>query len=174
MWGSRHGMGGNWLGGFGVGGFGPRFGRGDIKFVILDLLQNKPRHGYEIIQELENRFHGFYSPSPGAVYPTLQLLEDEDMVTNDQKTGKKVYAITDQGLKYLKEHKDELEEMRQRVHGPWGKQDNLFSKIREEIRQTAGLIFSNAAKGNLNTEKMKKIHGAFEHFREEVEKIISR
>ena len=52
------------------------FERGDLKYVILDLLTDKPRHGYEIIRELEDRFHGFYTPSAGKVYPTLQLLED--------------------------------------------------------------------------------------------------
>src|SRR5580693_8739637 len=73
------------FGGFGPGGFGSsRFERGDLKLVILDLLKEKPRHGYDIIQELEKRFHGFYSPSPGSVYPILQLLEDQDLVTSEQ------------------------------------------------------------------------------------------
>ena len=61
-------------------GFGPRRGRvfekGDLKYLILDLLKDEPSHGYELIRALEERFRGFYSPSPGSVYPTLQLLED--------------------------------------------------------------------------------------------------
>src|SRR3989454_12335349 len=56
------------------------FGAGDMKYVILKLLRDKPRHGYEVMKELEERMHGCYSPSPGTVYPTLQWLEDEGLV----------------------------------------------------------------------------------------------
>ncbi|HUL23055.1 MAG TPA: PadR family transcriptional regulator, partial [Thermodesulfobacteriota bacterium] len=58
------------------------FHRGDFKYLILDLLKIKPRYGYEVIRELEERSHGFYSPSPGVVYPTLQYLEDTGHVTS--------------------------------------------------------------------------------------------
>lgn len=169
----RKGMFGYWFHGFPQEGFGPRFERGDIKFVILDLVKEKPRHGYEIIQELEERFHGFYSPSPGTVYPTLQLLEDEDRILSSQKNGKKVYTITQEGLTYLEEHKEEFEEMQKRVHFPWGEHENLFFELRNEIGQTARLVFSNAASGNLDSKKMKRIHDAFEVLRKEIEKIIS-
>ena len=61
-------------------GFDPRrgacLGRGDLKYVILDLIKDQPSHGYEVMRALEGRFRGFYSPSPGSVYPTLQMLED--------------------------------------------------------------------------------------------------
>src|SRR5213594_2821804 len=75
--------------GFGPRGFtwarGPRrrqwFEAGDMKYVILKLLKDKPRHGYEVMKELEERMHGCYYPSPGTVYPTLQWLEDEGLVT---------------------------------------------------------------------------------------------
>src|ERR1700683_3744685 len=102
--------------GFGHGGFGPHrfFERGDLKYVILSLIKEQPRHGYDIIQELEKKFHGFYNPSAGTVYPVLQLLEDQDFVTIDQKNGKKVYSITPAGEKYLGEHKEEVERMQSR------------------------------------------------------------
>ena len=61
------------------------FHKGDFKYVILDLLKDKPRHGYEIIRELENQFNGFYTPSPGAVYPTLQYLEEMEFVTSESR-----------------------------------------------------------------------------------------
>ncbi len=92
---------------FGWGhGFGPRRGRvfekGDLKYVILDLLKDKPSHGYEVIRALEERSRGFYSPSPGSVYPTLQLLEDLGYVSATQRDGKKVYEITDEGRQALR------------------------------------------------------------------------
>src|SRR5512146_901555 len=93
MWGHRHGG----FGGFGAwGGFRERmFEKGDLKFVIIQLLAEKQRHGYEIIRDLEGSLGGFYSPSPGAVYPTLQMLEDLGYVTSYQQDGKRVYQITD-------------------------------------------------------------------------------
>jgi DNA-binding PadR family transcriptional regulator len=163
---------GNWFQGF-PGGFGPRFERGDIKFIILSSLLDKPRHGYEIIQELEKKFHGFYSPSPGTVYPTLQLLEDEDYITSEQKSGKKVYTITATGGAYLEEHKEELEQMHKRVHSPWGDKGTLFMSIREEIGKTARLVFGNAAHGKIDTKKMEKIRTVFEKARGEIETIIN-
>ncbi|HVD35339.1 MAG TPA: PadR family transcriptional regulator, partial [Rubrobacter sp.] len=90
-------------------GHGPRrgrmFERGDLKYVILDMLKDEPAHGYEIIRRLEERSRGFYSPSPGSVYPTLQLFEDMGQVTSTERDGKKVYAITDEGRKYLEENR---------------------------------------------------------------------
>ena len=84
-------------------GFGPRglwggprgrrrqwFESGDMKYVILKLLKDKPRHGYEVMKELEDQMHGCYSPSPGTVYPTLQWLEDEGLVVAKDAEGKKV------------------------------------------------------------------------------------
>ncbi len=83
---------------------GPRgsyYGRGNVKFAILDLLKEKPRHGYDIIREMEERSGGVYSPSPGVIYPTLQALEDQDFVKSAEQDGKKVYSITEAGLAYL-------------------------------------------------------------------------
>src|SRR5919202_1373987 len=101
------GSSGRHQGGFNFGGVGigeRLFGRGDLKYVILDLLKDQPRHGYEVIRALEERFRGFYSPSPGSVYPTLQLLADQGYLTSTERDGKRVYAITDEGRKFLEEH----------------------------------------------------------------------
>lgn len=85
-------------------GLGPEriFGRGDMKFMLLELLVERPKHGYEMIKELEARYAGFYAPSPGSVYPTLQMLEDRGYVRSNTEDGKRVYAITDEGRAYLK------------------------------------------------------------------------
>jgi DNA-binding PadR family transcriptional regulator len=94
---------------FGPGGCGPgfkseymRMRRGDIKFHLLEILKETPRHGYEIISELEKQSGG-YRPSPGSVYPTLQMLEEGGYLTGEQIDGKKVYTITAEGLKLLEE-----------------------------------------------------------------------
>jgi DNA-binding PadR family transcriptional regulator len=97
----------------GPGGFGPRmFGRGDLKYALLDLLTERPKHGYEMIKDLEDRSGGFYTPSAGAIYPTLQLLEDRGWVTADTAEGKRVYQITESGRAALTEY--------QSRRGPFG------------------------------------------------------
>ena len=71
------------------------FERGDLKFVILRLLSDNPMHGYEVMKALEKESGGYYNPSPGSVYPTLQMLEDEGYLESAEKDGKKVYSVTD-------------------------------------------------------------------------------
>jgi DNA-binding PadR family transcriptional regulator len=78
-------------------GHGPRANRGDVRAAILGLLAEAPMHGYQIIKEIEQRSGGVWTPSPGSVYPTLQHLEDEDLVTSDTSDAKKVFSITETG-----------------------------------------------------------------------------
>lgn len=92
------------------------FEQGDLKLVILRLLEEKPRHGYDIIKELEERSGGRYTPSAGAVYPTLTLLEDLGYAVATQESGgKKVYTITDAGREHLAEHQPATDEIFERV-----------------------------------------------------------
>jgi DNA-binding PadR family transcriptional regulator len=79
------------------GGAGRRARRGDVRAAALALLVERPMHGYEMIQELEERTDGVWRPSPGAVYPALQLLEDQGFVTADAEAGKRLYSLTDAG-----------------------------------------------------------------------------
>ena len=113
------------------------FGAGDMKYVILKLLRDKPRHGYEVMKELEERMHGCYSPSPGTVYPTLQWLEDEGLVVARDVDGKKVYEITETGRAFLDENKDTVED--------------IFDRLREALERAVGgsMVDVNRALGQL-------------------------
>lgn len=98
----------------GRGGRGERaervFGRGDLPLIVLALIEISPRHGYEIIKAIEERCGGAYAPSPGAVYPTLTLLEEQDHVTSSESaSGKKLYTITDLGRAYLDENRAQVD-----------------------------------------------------------------
>lgn len=95
-WGPGGPGGGPWQG-FGPWGRGPRAGRGDVRAAILALLDEGPMHGYQVIQELSGRSGGMWRPSPGSVYPTLQLLEDEGLVRSEDVDGKRVFHLTDAG-----------------------------------------------------------------------------
>lgn len=76
---------------------GRRGKRGDVRAAILALLAEQPRHGYEIIREIGERSGGFWKPSPGSVYPTLQMLADEDLVVSKDEGGKKLFELTESG-----------------------------------------------------------------------------
>lgn len=104
----------------GRGSFGHDFGgggrkrhrRGDIKFILLELIKEQPRHGYELIKLLEEQYGGFYRPSPGTIYPTLQLLEDEGNLLSETVAGKRVYKITPAGEALLQQHRHDSGEAR--------------------------------------------------------------
>jgi len=92
------------------GGRGPgrRAGRGDVRAAILLLLAEQPRHGYQLIQEIAARSDGRWQPSPGAVYPALNLLEDEGLVVTATESGRRLATLTDAGRAYVEEHAAEL------------------------------------------------------------------
>ncbi|MWV48873.1 PadR family transcriptional regulator [Rathayibacter sp. VKM Ac-2803] len=76
---------------------GTRVGRGDVRAAVLALLAEQPMHGYQIIHEIEERSSGSWKPSPGSVYPTLQLLADEGLISADESNGRKTYSLTEAG-----------------------------------------------------------------------------
>ena len=80
---------------------GGRMGRGDVRAAVLALLAEKPMHGYQLIHEIEERSGGSWKPSPGSVYPTLQLLADEGLISAEESNGRKTYSLTPEGQKLV-------------------------------------------------------------------------
>ena len=118
-------------------GGGRMFDQGHLKYLILQLLDEKPRHGYEIIKEIEDRFGGAYSPSPGTVYPTLTLLEDLGYArAKPEEGGKKIYEITDEGRAHLAENKPLI--------------DDIFSKIEDFAQSIFGEPMMDVNRGLKN------------------------
>ena len=120
-----------------------RRGRGDVRAAILALLAERPMHGYEMIQELEARTGGVWRPSPGSVYPTLQLLEDEDLITGEEVEGRRRFALTDAGR---------AEAERQDQRAPWeqvtaGVAPAAWS-LRDAMGQIAQATWSVASAGS--------------------------
>lgn len=117
---------------FGFGGEDePRMRRGDIKFLLLELLSEQPSHGYDLIKRMEARYGGFRRLSPGSVYPTLQLLEDGGYVVGETTEGKRVYTITDAGQQLLAERAQQ-----EPPGGPWGAVRNKPQEF-HQLRQAA-------------------------------------
>ena len=123
---------------------GQRARRGDVRTGLLSLLADKPMHGYEVIQELEAQSDGRWRPSAGSIYPTLQMLEDEGLVTSEERDDKRVYTITDAG-------RAELEERRERGAGdPWefGPLGEGLGQLREAGVQLAAATMQVARAGS--------------------------
>lgn len=103
------------MGGWGSGGSGFRTGRklgaADLQLLVLALLADKPRHGYELIKALEEHSGGFYSPSPGMIYPALTYLEEIGHASVTAEGAKKLYHITASGRGYLDQHRDAADAM---------------------------------------------------------------
>ncbi|GAA4991577.1 hypothetical protein GCM10023205_74680 [Yinghuangia aomiensis] len=108
-------------GGLGPGG-GRFFGPGELRWALLALIDERPGHGYELMTRLEDRFAGAYQASPGAVYPTLQLVEDEGLVRLELDGGRKVFHITDAGRDEVRDHAREIDKIwaRAAARGEWG------------------------------------------------------
>jgi DNA-binding PadR family transcriptional regulator len=111
----------------------PVFSHGRLRLYLLKLLDESPRHGYDVIRLLEDRFMGLYAPSPGTIYPRLQRLEAEGLVTQTREGGRKVYQITEAGREELAARRDELDELEAEIAGSV---HGLAREIREEVRGT--------------------------------------
>lgn len=150
------------------------FERGALKFVILNLIDAKPRHGYDIIQELEESSGGCYSPSPGTIYPTLQMLEDVGHVRVQHSNGKKVYEITDEGRAYLETHKDKVKHHHERMaecFGPGGSRE--FGEMIHEMKGIAEMVMHRGRGGAINAEQAKAITEILAKARKEIEEIVT-
>jgi DNA-binding PadR family transcriptional regulator len=115
----------------------PVFGHGRLRLYLLKLLEESPRHGYEIIQQLRERFAGLYSPSAGTVYPRLARLETEGLIRHETDGGRKVYQITDAGRAELAARAGELEELEGEIKAS---ARGLAEGIRQEVRETAKAV----------------------------------
>jgi DNA-binding PadR family transcriptional regulator len=111
----------------------PVFRHGSLRLYLLRLLDEEPRHGYEVIRLLRDRFMGVYSPSPGTIYPRLARLEEEGLVTHDEVDGRKVYRITDAGREELRSRSDELDELEEELSASVS---DIVREVREDVRQT--------------------------------------
>jgi DNA-binding PadR family transcriptional regulator len=112
----------------------PVFGHGRLRLYLLKLLDESPRHGYEVIRLLEERFQGLYAPSAGTVYPRLAKLEKEGLVTHSTEGGRKVYRLTDAGRSELADRRNEVAELEVEIGDSVA---HLAGAIREDVRDSA-------------------------------------
>lgn len=154
---------------------GPRgrvFGRGDLKYVVLSFLKQRPMHGYEVMRALEEESGGCYTASPGSVYPTLQMLEDRGFVASEMEDGRRVYRITEEGLAFLDKSSDKVEDIRDRVAdfvdsftgGPMRDLTRSFVRF-------AQASFENAMHHTGDEEKLAKLREILEQATRDMESV---
>jgi DNA-binding PadR family transcriptional regulator len=186
----------------GHGGRGPRrrlFESGHLRLVILELVGASPRHGYDVIKALETRFGGLYSPSPGVVYPTLSLLEDQGFVTVEASEGnKKRYTITEEGRAHLAENQGFIDAINARLagadhvrgrhgmhggHGMHGDpsedaaRDPRFgdrarsSELREAFHRLKGAVIERVRTGDLDAARIEQIREILARATQEIDEL---
>lgn len=150
------------------------FQKGDLKYVILGLIAEKPSHGYEIIRSLEERSHGLYAPSPGAVYPTLQFLEEAGYVSSSDHDGKKIYTITEGGKQFLLEQKDFAEGIKKHMSDMWGaKSGGEARETMAELRRLGRLMRHQHWGRRTDPQKMARVREVISRACEEIEAILA-
>ncbi|MDY7548601.1 PadR family transcriptional regulator [Glaciimonas sp. CA11.2] len=164
----------------GRGVHSPRGGRifshGSLRFVLLQLISDKPSHGYELIKLIEDRVGGSYSPSPGTVYPTLTLLEEQDYLQVEEADagGRKRYCITDAGRAFLAENRVTVDAMLARMQGgvdgagPRGGRPHQVMRAIENLKLAMRMRLSRDA---LTSEQANAFAAVLDHAAQQLEQI---
>ena len=164
-----------WSGGHGRRG---RVERGTMRYVLLDALRDGPKHGYEIIKWLDERTGGAYAPSPGAVYPTLQLLGDLGFVLAGQEDDRRVYALTDTGRSALEEHAEAIQHFWARFTGATDPRMSRpeFGFIQDELRELTRTVWIavRSATDRGDDATAREVRSAVERCKNDVREIIAR
>ncbi len=152
------------------GGRGPRmFDPGALRLVALGLIAEEPRHGYDIIKALEAKFQGAYSPSPGAIYPMLQMLEEADLVVSEANGNKRLYSITDQGKAYLEENAAELARINAQIDEVSA--DSGEISLGDEVKDIARAVFMRLRRGQYTPEQARKARDILRKARRDLEDL---
>jgi len=147
------------------------FQKGDLKYVILELIKDRPRHGYDIIRELEEQSYGTYKPSPGVIYPTLQMLEEMGYASSDEQEGKKVYTITEEGTQFLAKKKNHTNGVKSQIKRKWSfKNIGKMVMVMKEYHALENLL-SRGVRGQ-DADKMQRIRDILIQTYNDIESIL--
>jgi DNA-binding PadR family transcriptional regulator len=151
----------------------PRAERGEIRYLVLDAIKERPRHGYEVIQHIEERAGGTYRPSPGVIYPTLQMLEELGHANVVDQAGRKAYAITDAGRADLEQNQRSVADFYQRFdEEPW---ESYAEDLAEVMRRVGRLVktFRQAARhSRLTPETIRAIRKVLDDAAAGIEEVL--
>jgi len=155
-----------------AGRWGRFFGPGEIRLALLSMLESGPKHGYELMKELEAKSNGVYRASAGAIYPALQQLEDEGLVTSDQSQGKRTYTLTDSGKGEVQREAETIKRIwfRAQDAGSW-----LIGPEGAEMARPAAAVLKAALRAARehwhDSAKMNKIREILDRAKQEIEAV---
>lgn len=141
-----------------------RLKKGTLKLLILEALNDRPMHAYEIIKSIEKKFNGIYKPSPGSLYPVLKQLIESGMVVVDEKDNRKIYVITDRGREVFNKMKNEMKN--------FFTKNNQYRKLVNQLFEI-GLIIYNF-RDKLDDEDYEKINNIINECKKEVEDLLNK
>jgi DNA-binding PadR family transcriptional regulator len=178
-WGScwKGGMATPFMGGafpWGRGGrWGRFFGPGEIRLALLSMLEAGPKHGYELMKELETKSGGIYKASAGAIYPALQQLEDEDLVTSDTAAGKRTYSLTDAGRQELQREAETVKKIWQRAEqaGDWAPWIEEGAEVMRPAAAVMKAALRAATRGSHDAGRIAKIREILERTKQEIDAL---
>ena len=173
-WG-RHGRWGrHWAGWMPWGQWGRFFSPGELRLALLSLLDERPKHGYELMKNLEERSGGAYRASAGSVYPTLQQLEDEGLVVSETTAGKRVYSLTPDGRAELAREAETVRRIWQRTEGVGGWAECMGPEVASMAGPVARLVksvFRAVSAAPYDEGRLKQVHTILDRAAEELERL---
>lgn len=168
--GGRGGRGGSGLGPGGPGGRASRmFDPGALRLVVLDLIQESSRHGYDIIKALEERVGGMYSPSPGVIYPILSMYEDMGYITSTPEGNKKLYSVTDEGRTYLAQHSAHIAQIHTQIDAAG--QGRNEGEIRQAMHGLRAVLVERLRHGQLDAAQLVRMKEILKTAQDEIQKL---
>jgi DNA-binding PadR family transcriptional regulator len=174
----RHGFGGRGEGGRGwpwpdlFGDRPPRAERGGVRYLVLSAIADTPRHGYEIMAVIEKRSGGAYRPSPGVIYPTLQLLEELGHVKVTEREDKRVYSITAAGLRELEEHREDVESFYEQSEDVWIDHGEALREVMDRVRRLLRAFRRAARRGRLTPTRLQRVRGILDEAVNKLEALL--
>jgi DNA-binding PadR family transcriptional regulator len=144
---------------------------GELQLLLLALIEQGPRHGYALIEEIGQMTGGVYEPSPGVVYPTLTLLADMALIAEKPEDGRKLYEITDAGKAHLDERRDEADALLSRVGGVGGRSAGDFAPVGRSLVNLAAALKIRAWEQRMDQETAKKIADILDETAKRIEEI---
>ena len=134
------------------------FDAGDIKLVILRLLAEQPSYGYQLIKTMEQRLAGGYTPSPGVIYPTLTMLEEEGLASSLTENNKKIYSLTQEGTEFLESNKERIGELFERMEETGrGFERGRSPEIMKAFMNLRSAVMARVSRESTKPEQISKI-----------------
>jgi len=152
----------------------PRAERGEIRYLVLDAIREQARHGYEVIQHIESRAKGSYRPSPGVIYPTLQMLEELGLAQIVEPGGRKAYQITDAGRTELEQNARSVDDFYQRFgDDPWESNHEDFAEVMFRIARLVKTFKRGARTGKLTPEILRGVRAVLDEALNGIEDVLA-